>query len=1105
VTRKTPLALAFCLATLLATAQNVTLSGTVRSAGQIIPGATVTATQGDRRLVTVTGDDGRYNLEDVAPGSWAISVQLFGFAPLRRDVVVASTAAPVDLELALRPPPATTPPQQRANGRAGFQSVQNIADGQVTAELARTAAPEPEVAQQESATDAFLVNGSISQGVNAAVEPMGPDGMQQRGLPGMAGLGEGGPGGQGGVPGVPGAGPTGGGPGGGGFGGGRGGGGGGFGGGGGGFGGGGGGGRFGGGGAGRPGGAEGRGPRNRQGAPAFIGNRARGNNQGVRGAVFFSFRNSALDASPYSVNGQTSEKPSYSQNRFGFMLGGPLVIPKLVHASQTFFFINYSGSRSDNPYRSVLTLPTALERSGNFSLSPSAIYDPLTNSPFPGNRIPLDRIDRAASRLLQLIPLPNQPGSKQNYVFVSSFPTNSDSLNTRLNRNFTRKDRLALTFNVQRRSGDNLQPFGFLDETSGSGWNVDLSWTHNFGPKLINTAHVNFNRNTSNVIPFFANSTDVAVEAGIPGSSRDPVNYGPPNLSFTNYDSLSDASPVLVHNQSEAVSDTVSWSHGTHNVSFGGDFRRTQLNTITDQNGRGTFSFSGLATSLLDDTGRPVANTGYDFADYLLGRAQSSSIRFGSAATYFRGSSYSAFGQDDWRVLPNLSFNLGLRYEYFTPLVEKYGRIANLAIAPGFTGVSVVTPGQSNPYGGTVPNSLINPYKKGLAPRGSLAWKPTAKSHTTVRAGYGIYYNSSVYNQIAARMAAQPPFARTSSITSSDTPLTIETGLTAIPVGKTVLNTYAVDLNYRLPYAQTWNFSVQQELPRGMVVEVGYLGTKGTRLDIQRLPNRAAPGSPATAEQRRQIGNAVGFTYESSEGNSIYHAMQVRLSRRFRRGISANALYAYGKSIDNSSTFGGAGNTVAQNDKDLAAERGLSSFDQRHTLRSNFVLTSPIGGPGSRSADNTKITRLLKDWTLTGNVTFSSGTPLTARVLGNLADAGGTGAVGAGRADATGLPINGGGGEFFNLLAFTAPPSVRFGNAGRNTINGPAQFSLNAGLGRSFSLTERRRLEFRLDTTNLLNHVNITSIGTVVNALTYGLPLNAGGMRTVQGTVRFRF
>ncbi len=1087
------LAFVFLGSALLCAAQgSVSLSGIVKSGGQPIPGATVTATLGKQKAVTVTDDDGRYQFEDLTPGSWAVTVQLFGFTPTSLEIQLTATAT-ADWDLALRPRPQTAVPQQAQGGRGGFQAMQNTTESQVTAELARSAAPQTEITQQDSTTESFLVNGSISQGLNAGAMGIQDD-MQRGQFPGMrADDGNG-------VPGLPGAagpggpsanGPGGGGPGGGGFGG-RGGGGGGF------------GGRGGGGGFGPGRQGQGRGPRDRQGNSAFIGNRSRGN-QGMRGAVFLSFRNSALDASPYSLNGQATQKASYSQERFGFMIGGPLVIPKFLNAPQTFLFINYTGNRANNPYRSVQTVPTAAERAGDFSSLSSVLYDPLTRLPFAGNQIPLTRLDPAALGLIKFLPLPNQPGSIQNYVFVDSVQQDTDNLNIRLNHNLTKKDRMALNINYQRRNGNNLQPFGYLDETSGMGWNSDLNWTRNFGGRTLNTVRFNFNRNTSNTIPFFSNGPDIAAQLGILGSSRDPINFGPPNLSFTNYGSLSDASPVLVHNQSAAISDAFTWNRASHNISLGGEFRRNQLNTQTDQNARGTFSFSGLATSQLNATGQPVANTGYDFADFLLGLPQSSSIRFGSSSTYFRGNVYSLFGQDDWRVRPNLSLNLGLRYEYYTPLTEKYGHIANLDLAPGFTGAAVVTPGQAGPYGGTFPASLVKPDKNNLAPRVSLAWKPTAKSHTTVRLGYGIYYNGSVYNQIANRLAAQPPFASTSSIsTSLSAPLTLETGLGLIPVGKTVLNTYAIDPGYRVGYAQTWSSSVQQELPRGIVLEIGYLGTKGTRLDIQRLPNRAAPGSPLTAEQRRQIGNAVGFTYESSEGDSIYHAMQVRLMRRFRRGISASALYTFGKSIDNSSTFGGAGNTVAQNDKDLRAERGLSSFDQRHTLSSNWVITSPVGGPGSKSADNTLVTRLLKDWTLSGGLSFSSGTPLTARVLGNLSDSSGTGAVGAGRADATGIPLSGGG-DFFNPLAFTIPPSDRFGNAGRNTIPGPAIFSLNAGFGRSFSFGERRRLEFRLDSTNVLNHPNITSIGTVVNSLTYGFPLNAGAMRTVQSTLRFRF
>src|SRR5207237_2183969 len=169
-------------------------------------------------------------------------------------------------------------------------------------------------------------------------------------------------------------------------------------------------------------------------------------------------------------------------------------------------------------------------------------------------------------------------------------------------------------------------------------------------------------------------------------------------------------------------------------------------------------------------------------------------------------------------------------------------------------------------------------------------------------------------------------------------------GLTVTPLNKTITNTFAVDRNYLAAYAQSWNFNVQRDLSKGLVMEVGYNGTKGTRLDIQRLPNRAAPGSPLTAEQRRLIGNAVGFTYDAADGNSILHSGTLRVTRRFRNYSSFNAQYTLAKSIDNSSTFGGAGNTVAQDDHNLVAERGLSSFDRGHVLNFNFQLQSPVGG-----------------------------------------------------------------------------------------------------------------------------------------------------------------
>jgi hypothetical protein len=271
------------------------------------------------------------------------------------------------------------------------------------------------------------------------------------------------------------------------------------------------------------------------------------------------------------------------------------------------------------------------------------------------------------------------------------------------------------------------------------------------------------------------------------------------------------------------------------------------------------------------------------------------------------------------------------------------------------------------------------------------------------------------------------------------------------------------------------------------------------------MPNRAVPGSILDSEERRQIGNATGFTFDSSEGNSIYHSMQLRATRRFRRGLSMNALYTFAKSIDHVSSFGGGGGTVvAQNDKDLHAERGLSSFDQRHVFSLNYMLTSPFGEGAARAQVHGFTGRLAAGWTLTGGLTVRSGSPFTAMVLGNLANSGGTGAVGSGRADATGLPVASDVG-FFNLLAFTTPPAGRFGNAARNTIPGPGQVSLNASFGRGFRLGERRNLDLRVESNNFVNHVSITRIGATVNASNFGLATGAAGMRTVNCVMRLRF
>lgn len=840
-----------------------------------------------------------------------------------------------------------------------------------------------------------------------------------------------------------------------------------------------------------------------------FGNRAGRGRQGIRGGLSYTIGNSAFDARPYSLTGDKVEKASYAQNRISLQAGGALIIPKLVNSPGTFFFVTYSGNIGRNPFQATQTLPTAAERNGDFSASarngvPVQIYDPLTREPFAGNRVPVTRLDPIAAGLLRYYPLPNQTALVQNYQYVTSVNQNSQQLGLRLNRSLGRADRFDVNTNFQFRDATSAQVLGFRDTSDGLGMSLGAGWTRTLSRTLINSLRVSFSRNRSETIPFFAYGENIAGQLGIRGVANNPINYGPPNLNFTNFAGLQDASPALRRDQTLSITESVTYVRGSHNLSLGGEFRRLQLNNRTDQNARGTFTFSGVGTSAFNAQGQPLAGTGFDFADYVLGLPQSSSVRFGGTNTYFRSSVTNLFVSDDWRARPNLTINAGLRYEYFQPFSEKYNQIANLDISPAFDAVAVVLPGATGPYSGAYPRGLVDGDKNNLSPRVGFAWRPIPKKQFQVRGGYGVFYNGSIYNQFVTRLAGQPPFANTATInTSLARTLTLADGFATAP-SQSITNTYAVDRNYLVGYAQTFNLSLQQSLPHNLVLELGYLGTKGTRLDIQRLPNRAPTGSTQTAEQRRLIGNAVGFTYDTSDGNSIYHSGQVRLSRRFARGIGANLTYTYGKSLDNASTLGGGGAVVAQNDRDLRAERGRSSFDQRHAVQASFVVSSPVRESGSLFSGSPAMRKVLRNWNMSGGVSASSGTPLTARVLGNQSDTAGTGAIGSGRADATGLDLYTGG-RFFNPLAFAIPRSGTYGNSARNLIDGPSRVTMNLSFGRSFQIADRKSFEVRAESQNVTNNVNYTNVGTVVNAITYGLPTNAGQMRTIGLSLRMRF
>ncbi len=855
------------------------------------------------------------------------------------------------------------------------------------------------------------------------------------------------------------------------------------------------------------------------------GGRGRFNVNQPHGMLSYNLGASALDARPYSLTGQQAAKPSYAQHRIMGTIGGPLNIPKVYQGgTKTFYFLNYFANIAANPFDMFSTVPTAAERAGDFSQTvirsgvnagqPVVIYDPLTGLPFTNNQIPNTRINSAAAGLLRFYPGANQTDSIQNYHRTTSSDTIAHNVNLRLIHNFGGGGGQGGNPMAALMGGRNSLNFGFNYRTSesdirnlspelggtghGNGMNVNAGWVKGI-KKVTNRLTFNFNHNESRSQNLYAGIEDIEGDLGIAGVSSDPFDWGAPTLSFTNFSGIRDVNPSRRVDDSWQISDNSSYRYKKHNLRFGGDYRRTRLDLHSNPNPRGSFTFTGFSTAQTTLVGGVPVRTpgsGYDFADFLLGLPQQTGLQFGANNYRFPGNNYSLFLQDDWRLHANLTLNLGLRYEYVGPLTEASNRLVNLDAAGGFTAVSPVFPGTTGAFSGAFPKSLVNPDRNNFAPRVGMAWSPLAK--TVVRAGYGINYNVGAYSSFVQQLAFQPPFSITSTNVSSGTnPLTLQNGFPATT--GVVTNNFGVDRDYRLGYVQTWNLDVQRELMPGLALNVSYNGAKGTRLDMQRAPNRTPTGL--------RIPGVQAFLWQSSEAASILHSGRLRLRKRMQKGISIGGSYTYSKSLDNASSIGGGATVVAQNDLDLAAERGLSSFDQRHRANIDYTIELPFGTNKRWLSTGNAAAKVLGDWTIQGGMSARSGSPFTPRVIGSFADVAG-GVNGTLRANITGQPIALDDPSvllFFNTGAFVAPPSGQFGNARRNSITGPGAVTFDFSLNKNIPLKDTRAVDFRFQVNNALNHVNYTGIDAVVNSPSFGRVVSVGSMRRIQFNTRFRF
>ena len=985
--------------------------GQVTFGGLPVPGATVTATQGDKQFVALTDTQGIFTIADLADGECTIRIEMLGFSAISQELRVAPGAPPSAWKLELLPfaevaalagPADNTNPAKAGSheGDTGFQRAEaTVATSASLPAPVNVANPESAVNPADAA-DGLLVNGSVN---NGAASPFAQ--------------------------------------------------------------------------------------------PAAFGNNRRTGRSLYSYAVGMNFGTSAWDTPQYSFSQFQTPQPDYTDTHYLFTFQGPLKIPGMLQRRPT-LFLGYQHTEDHNATTQSALVPTLAERTGDFSRSltaagnPVTITDPTTGLPYTNNQIRPEQLSPQAQALLKLYPTPNLnvDGGRSNYQAPVLSANRQDSVQLRVTQPINQRNQLLGTMSYQRTGLDTTSLFGFRDESRTSVVDTTVTWTRRFNQFFSIRPRGQFTQVTNEMTPFFAGKSNISGEAGIAGNNQSAANWGPPSLQFATMTGLSDANASFSRLRTTTGGAEGYWYKGRHNLTIGGDVRMVHNDVLTQQDPRGRFSFNG-------------AVSGNDFADFLLGVPRTTSIANGNPDKYFRSMQYDAYMNDDLRLSPSFTVMLGVRWEYEGPITEKQGRLVNLDVSPDFGQVSPVV--ASDPTGSitgnSYPSSLVVPDKLGIQPRLALAWRPVPGSSLVVRAGYGIYRNTNVYQPIATLLAQQPPLSRTFSVeNSASNPVTLANAfLQAAP--QNALNTYAVDPDLRVGAAQNWNASVQRDLPASLTVTASYLGTHGTDLLQQFLPNSHALGTDNPCPSC-----PAGYIYLVSGGVSDRHAGQVQLRRRLRNGLTWTANYTLSKSDDNATAFSGpslSGFTVAQNWVDLDAEYAPSTFDQRHLFTGQVQYTTGVGVGGGALLTGVR-GAIIKNWTVTANLDAGSGKPVTPVVQTQIPGTGVLGAMRADRTDASTSDIPDG--FYINPTAYTLPVG-HFGNAGRNSERGAKQFNLNMNVTRTFVLTQRFNMDWRMDVTNLLNRVTYSAINTSVGSPQFGLPIAANTMRRIQTSVRLRF
>jgi hypothetical protein len=798
----------------------------------------------------------------------------------------------------------------------------------------------------------------------------------------------------------------------------------------------------------------------------------------IHGELMWDWNGSALNARNYF----SSSVPFNNFDDYTANIGGPIIKNKL------FYFANYEGLRSRGQSVLNANVPLAGWRTGDFSSVSQTLTNPFTGQPFPGNQIPASLLSPVAVNAQNFFfPAPNYgpPGLLSgNWRDLLPSTSNSDTGDGRIDYNISGSDRIFGRFTYHANTSHSVNggslPAASYD-VSRPTTSAFLSWTHLFSPNLLNEFRTGVSRNNEVEGPALIGS-DVLSQIGLQGVNAPAGLPGQPIFSITGISST-DAHSGPVHNLDTNFQwvDDLSWTKGSHFLKFGVDIVRDQLSGFFNSNQiYGNLSFSGVYS-------------GSAYADFLLGLPQTTSVSALPPFPYLRGTMWSFYAQDQYKITPRLTLNYGLRYELNAPYYDKNGAIysfdpSTLSIVVPQNGLKLVSPFfptnipiETAQQAGYPENSLVKYHKFDFYPRVGIAYELTADGKTAIRAGYGIY-SDTIYPSLVQRGG---PFAGTESFFNS-----INGGTAAISfpnpfsAGGTVSafqSVSAVNPDVSVPYVQQWNVTLERQIGK-FGVTVSYIGSHGTKLLYRRNLNQPLPSTiPFTKSRYLLSPSFSSIDWTDNGGNESYNGLQIAVMKTVGSNLTLNSGWTWARDL----TTVTDANSVIQNQFDLAAERGNSPYTPNQRFYAEAVYALPVGaGQHFLAHLPTVENEILGGWRLSAIGTAQTGLWFTPSFSGF--DPSNTNTIGGRPDEAAGVPLypsNRSINEWFNPAAFsipgcpnsnpvcTNPANVgRFGDAAPYQLAGPPIDNLDLALLKNFRLFETKTLQFEALFSDALNH-----------------------------------